>query len=136
MTIIHQLREKPAPRTYAQHVVDELRELILNGSLKEGQQLRQDSLAAALKVSRIPMREALRQLEADGLVTFFPHKGAIVNAGVIMHRRPVQRCIRSAGKKAPAGAFLHFSVRRRDCRPADGHYYGWWLNRRSRVLTK
>jgi DNA-binding GntR family transcriptional regulator len=79
MTIIHQLREKPAPHTYAQHVVDELRELILNGALKEGQQLRQDSLAAALKVSRIPVREALRQLEAEGLVTFFPHKGAIVS---------------------------------------------------------
>ena len=79
MAFMHKLREKAGPRTFTQHVTDELRELILSGSLSEGQQLRQDSLAEALKVSRIPVREALRQLEAEGLVTFFPHRGAIVS---------------------------------------------------------
>jgi DNA-binding GntR family transcriptional regulator len=80
MAFVHKLREKAAPRTFTNHVVDELREAILSGALAEGQQLHQDSLAAALKVSRIPVREAMRQLEAEGLVTFFPHRGAIVSA--------------------------------------------------------
>jgi DNA-binding GntR family transcriptional regulator len=80
MAVVHKLREKAAPRTFTDHVVDELREAILSGALAEGQQLRQDSLAAALKVSRIPVREAMRQLEAEGLITFFPHRGAIVSA--------------------------------------------------------
>ncbi|MDR7465345.1 MAG: GntR family transcriptional regulator [Armatimonadota bacterium] len=56
-----------------------LREAILRNVLTGGQQLRQDEIAAHLGVSRIPVREALRQLEAEGLVTFFPHRGAVVS---------------------------------------------------------
>ena len=40
--------------------------------------MRQDALAATFGVSRIPVREALFQLEAEGLVQIVPHKGAIV----------------------------------------------------------
>ncbi|MBV9521220.1 MAG: GntR family transcriptional regulator [Alphaproteobacteria bacterium] len=79
MTFINKPRERTVPRTFTAHVVDELRQLILSGVLVEGQQLRQDTLAATLNVSRIPVREGLRQLEAEGLVTFFPHRGAIVS---------------------------------------------------------
>jgi len=57
-----------------------LREKILRGQYKEGQPLRQDALAAELGVSRIPVREALRQLEAEGLVTFSSHVGAVVSS--------------------------------------------------------
>ncbi|MGH7460513.1 MAG: GntR family transcriptional regulator, partial [Longimicrobiales bacterium] len=56
-----------------------LREKILHGDYAEGAPLRQDALAAELGVSRIPVREALRQLEVEGLVTFSPHVGAIVS---------------------------------------------------------
>jgi DNA-binding GntR family transcriptional regulator len=56
-----------------------LREKILRGEIGEGEQLRQDALAAEYGVSRIPLREALRQLEAEGLVSFFPHRGAVVS---------------------------------------------------------
>lgn len=56
-----------------------LREKILCGEIGEGEQLRQDALAAEYGVSRIPLREALRQLEAEGLVSFFPHRGAVVS---------------------------------------------------------
>jgi DNA-binding GntR family transcriptional regulator len=56
-----------------------LRDRILRGIYLEGEPLRQDALAEELGVSRIPIREALRQLEAEGLVTLTPHRGAIVS---------------------------------------------------------
>jgi DNA-binding GntR family transcriptional regulator len=55
-----------------------LRQAILSGVLMPGQQLRQDALAEALGVSRIPVRSALLQLESDGLIEVRPHRGAIV----------------------------------------------------------
>ena len=58
--------------------VEALRERILRGDYPDGEPLRQDALADELGVSRIPVREALRQLEAEGLVTFHPHRGAVV----------------------------------------------------------
>ena len=57
-------------------MVETLREKILSGEIKAGQPLRQAALAEELNVSRIPVREALLQLEAEGLVAFEPHKGA------------------------------------------------------------
>jgi DNA-binding GntR family transcriptional regulator len=60
-------------------VVEAIRERILSGGYPAGTQLRQESLAAQLGVSRIPVREALRQLEAEGLVSFAPHRGAVVS---------------------------------------------------------
>ncbi|WP_206483702.1 GntR family transcriptional regulator [Thalassotalea sp. G2M2-11] len=63
-------------KTRTQLVVETLREKILNGAIKAGQPLRQAALANELNVSRIPIREALLQLEAEGLVAFEPHKGA------------------------------------------------------------
>ena len=63
-------------KTRTQLVVEILREKILSGEIIAGQPLRQAALAEALNVSRIPVREALLQLEAEGLVSFEPHKGA------------------------------------------------------------
>jgi len=60
--------------------VEALRERILRGDYPEGEPLRQDALADELGVSRIPVREALRQLVAEGLVTFSPHRGAVVSS--------------------------------------------------------
>lgn len=65
-------------QTIASMTVDALRERILRGDFPEGEPLRQDAVAEELGVSRIPVREALRQLEAEGLVSFSPHRGAIV----------------------------------------------------------
>jgi DNA-binding GntR family transcriptional regulator len=67
-------------RTVAAAAVEGIRERILDRTYAEGEQLRQDVLAADLGVSRIPVREALRQLEAEGLVTFSPHRGAVVSS--------------------------------------------------------
>lgn len=66
-------------QTIASMTVEALRERILRGDYPEGEPLRQDALADELGVSRIPVREALRQLEAEGLVTFSPHRGAVVS---------------------------------------------------------
>ena len=72
------IRHLPITRTIAAAVVERLRQEILSGACPPGTQLRQDALAAAYDVSRIPVREALLQLEAEGLVEIAPHKGAIV----------------------------------------------------------
>ncbi len=65
-------------KTRTQLVVETLREKILSGEFKAGESLRQAALATELNVSRIPVREALLQLEGEGLVVFEPHKGATV----------------------------------------------------------
>ena len=67
-------------RTMAAATAEELRRRILAGVFPAGAQLRQDALAAELGISRIPIREALVQLEAEGLVTILPHRGAVVAA--------------------------------------------------------
>jgi DNA-binding GntR family transcriptional regulator len=67
-------------QTIASMTVAALRERILRGDYPDGEPLRQDALAEELGVSRIPVREALRQLEAEGLVTFSPHRGAVVSS--------------------------------------------------------
>src|SRR5690348_5356490 len=66
-------------QTIASMTITALRERILRGEHPEGEPLRQDAIAEELGVSRIPVREALRQLEAEGLVTFSPHRGAVVS---------------------------------------------------------
>lgn len=60
-------------------VVDRIREMILSGKVKPGEWLRQDDLASTFGVSTMPVREALRQLQTEGLVTFYPRRGATVS---------------------------------------------------------
>jgi DNA-binding GntR family transcriptional regulator len=60
-------------------VRDGVRRAILDGAFESGTQLRQDELADRYGTSRIPVREALRQLEAEGLVTIHPNRGAVVS---------------------------------------------------------
>ncbi len=55
-----------------------IRDAILTGELKPGERIRQEAIARQLGTSRIPVREALRQLESEGLVTLVPHSGARV----------------------------------------------------------
>lgn len=55
-----------------------VRENILDGIYKAGENLIEMRLAEDLKVSRTPVREAIRQLELEGLVETIPNKGAIV----------------------------------------------------------
>ncbi|QRE76251.1 GntR family transcriptional regulator [Methylobacterium aquaticum] len=66
-------------RTVSAAVAEALRQRILSGTLAPGFQLRQDALAEEFGISRIPIREALLQLEAGGLVKIVPHRGAVVS---------------------------------------------------------
>jgi DNA-binding GntR family transcriptional regulator len=68
-----------APGTISSFVADQLRRQILEGILEPGERLRSDEVAESFEVSKIPVREALRQLEAEGLVTIYPRRGAIVS---------------------------------------------------------
>jgi DNA-binding GntR family transcriptional regulator len=59
-------------------VSEQIRGRILDGTLKPGERLVEDRLSAELGVSRVPVREALRGLSAEGLVTLLPRRGATV----------------------------------------------------------
>ena len=62
----------------ADAVTDRLRDMILTGVVGIGVQLKQEALAKRFGVSRIPIREALKRLQAEGLVEHTPHAGSIV----------------------------------------------------------
>jgi len=70
----------PGAQSTAAGVVQALRGAIIRGLLKEGQLLRQEDLAEQFGVSRLPIREALWQLSAEGLVELAPNRGAVVAA--------------------------------------------------------
>jgi DNA-binding GntR family transcriptional regulator len=71
----------PIPAHLARSVIEEtLRSAILDGRIPCGTALRQQDLADLFGVSRMPVREALRQLEAQSLLNVVAHKGAVVAA--------------------------------------------------------
>ena len=72
--------KSPGRRATHEVVAAVLREAISSGRLKARQPLPQAEIAANLQVSHIPVREALRQLESEGLVTYQPNRGATVSA--------------------------------------------------------
>lgn len=73
------VREDPPEHKTAQHkVLDHVRRGIVRGDYAPGQPIRADAVAAELKLSRIPVREALRVLEAEGLVVSRPHRDVTV----------------------------------------------------------
>lgn len=65
-------------KTISQMVYEVLKEAMVSGAFAPGEWLRQEWLAGAIGVSRIPVRTALVQLESEGLVELHPHRGARV----------------------------------------------------------
>jgi len=64
-------------RTLCDAVCAKIRDEILSGALKPGVRLQQTELAERFGISRMPVRDALRKLEAEGLVTVYPGRGAV-----------------------------------------------------------
>jgi DNA-binding GntR family transcriptional regulator len=66
-------------KTKAAHIADELRAAVVTGVLAQGTRLYQDELATRFSTSITPVREALRQLHAEGLVEVESHRGVRVS---------------------------------------------------------
>src|SRR5205085_3982858 len=66
------------PASAVDRAVEALRQAIMSGKLAGGERLSQESVAAALKMSRTPVREALQRLERDGLVSVEGRRGLVV----------------------------------------------------------
>jgi DNA-binding GntR family transcriptional regulator len=65
-------------RTLSDQTYEIVRRRILTGEMPPGTAVRQDTIAAELGVSKIPLREALSRLEQDGLLSSYPNKGYVV----------------------------------------------------------
>jgi DNA-binding GntR family transcriptional regulator len=72
-------------KSLSQIVFERLHLEILRNHLKPGDPLHQEELTERLGVSRTPVREAIQRLQAEGLVTFIPRRGAVVSS--IPHKR-------------------------------------------------
>lgn len=59
-------------------IKEHIRDAILTGQIKPGERISERDLEQALGVSRLPIREAMRQLEEQGLIRTFPHRGSFV----------------------------------------------------------
>ncbi|MFV0435768.1 MAG: GntR family transcriptional regulator [Desulfopila sp.] len=79
----------PTYQNLPQRIGQALRESILDGELPPGSRLKQVDIAARFDTSLIPVREALRTLEQEGLVTIYPNKGAMVSALSIREIREI-----------------------------------------------
>jgi DNA-binding GntR family transcriptional regulator len=100
-------------RTLAELVAEQLHEEIISGAIPAGSHLRLNELASRLQISPMPVREAVRRLEALGLVDQHPHRGAFVRplsladlqdtmrVRVMLERAAVER---AAADFAPADA--------------------------------
>ena len=77
---LKKIAEEMQPRSMAARdwVFQVIRTAIVRGELPGDMPLRQDEISTALSVSHIPVREAFRQLEAQGLVRIHPNRGAVV----------------------------------------------------------
>lgn len=74
----HSLFEQVSHGSLGNKIFDILRDRILNDEYEHGQKLNELALANELKISRTPIREALKQLELEGLVESIPNKGVYV----------------------------------------------------------
>lgn len=69
------------------HIVREIRDRVFAGTLPVGTWLRQEAIAAEFAVSRTPVREALRELQARGIVSLLPNRGALVRGPTLKEIR-------------------------------------------------
>ncbi|MCU0280039.1 MAG: GntR family transcriptional regulator [Candidatus Nanopelagicales bacterium] len=90
-------------------IADRIRTDLLTGGLESGQKIVQESLAAAYGVSRIPLREALNELAAEGLVIHEPNRGYFVARLSAADMQEVYRLRELLEDEAIARACQHLS---------------------------
>ncbi|MET1082776.1 MAG: GntR family transcriptional regulator [Burkholderiales bacterium] len=73
-------RDAELPLSKTQFVYEWLRQEILSGALEPGSRIRQQQVAETLGVSYTPVREAIKQLQATGLLTHEPNRGSAVSS--------------------------------------------------------
>ncbi|MDR2744943.1 MAG: GntR family transcriptional regulator [Desulfovibrio sp.] len=71
-------RDKQALKTYSAQISDHIKKALLKGELKPGDKINEVRLAAALSISRAPVREALQLLVNNGLVVSVPQRGKFI----------------------------------------------------------
>lgn len=95
-------------RSSGDQVASYIREQVFTGQLRRGDRIRQDEVASELRVSRIPVREAMIALDREGWVTIEPHRGAYVNGldseGVCDHYEVLGMLYGLAGRRAAGHA--------------------------------
>lgn len=97
-----EIEQFPAPLRHV--VVGRLRAAIISGSLKPGDRLVESRLTKALKISRPSLREAMRQIEAEGLIEIVPNIGPMVKKLTAQEQREVYD-LRAAGEALCARYF-------------------------------
>ena len=98
---------RSARSSAAEQVAESVRWMIVDGVLRPGQKIAQEVIALELGVSRVPVREALIQMERDGLVVSRPNVGAFVapfDESVIRDHFEVVGCVQSLAAERTAAA--------------------------------
>lgn len=72
------MTEEHRASTAQQEAYEFIRSAILGGTIPTGSRINIDEIAESLSISRMPVREALRQLDSEGLITIRPNRGAVV----------------------------------------------------------
>ncbi len=112
--------------TLRMRVEDKLRSAISNGVFKPGQRLIERELCELTGVGRTSIREAVRQLEAEGLITSIPHRGPVVTRISVEEAQQLYavrallegaagRALRRASAAGYVGADVHGGQRSREC---------------------
>ena len=103
------------PPTTQEFVLGELRSAIVAGDLSPGQPIRQDAIAQRLGVSRVPLREALKTLEAEGQVVYRPHRGyavAELSLDDLVEVYRIRELLESEAARLAAGAYTEADLAR------------------------
>jgi DNA-binding GntR family transcriptional regulator len=103
-------RRSDAHRTLSERTFNELKAAIVSGELAPGTRLRIGELAKALDVSPMPVRDAVRRLEALGLVEHVPHRGATVSTRApheLLDLVRARLAVEPAATALAAGVFAH-----------------------------
>lgn len=125
-------------KSMAEEVYDALKEAILGGGLAPGEPLRQDVIAKRYGMSKIPVREALLKLEAEGYVLFRKNRGAIVrglSSAEVLHLMDIRSALECKALELAipnlAGSDITLAREILDHYSDDGRPEGWSdMNRR------